>query len=195
MAPADSGVTNSCAACVMTTRTSAPRSLRRRIRSSDLYAAIPPPMMRRMRLPCRLGPPLVFICSAGSLCSVEEADIEFALKRLEGGFETIEAGRMVEAEQAIDLFAVPAEPPRKLRSRDAALAQHDVELRLEHGKGRQLHKSVAAPRLHGRDGLRERFPITDPCGDCLLDGAGGGVLNFLLGLAEGRHLGERGAGD
>ena len=35
-APTDSGVTNSCAALVMTTRTAAPRSRRRRIRSSDL---------------------------------------------------------------------------------------------------------------------------------------------------------------
>ena len=45
----ESFVTKRCAASVITARTKNPRSRRRRIRSSALYAAMPPPMMRRMR--------------------------------------------------------------------------------------------------------------------------------------------------
>src|SRR5260370_34238025 len=97
---------------------------------------------------------------------------------------------MVEAKQAIDLFAVPAEAPRKLRSGDASLAQHDIELRLERGQGRQLHKSAAAPRLPGRDERREDFSIADPCRDCLLHGARGGGV----GRAACRGRGENSVG-
>ncbi len=45
-----SGVTNSAAAAVITGVTAAPRSRRRRIRSGHLKAAIPPPMISKIRL-------------------------------------------------------------------------------------------------------------------------------------------------
>ena len=50
-----SGVTNSCAARVMTTRTSAPARVNKRDNSAHLYAAIPPVMPSRMRLLVKVG--------------------------------------------------------------------------------------------------------------------------------------------
>ena len=47
---ADRGVMNSRAARVRMQRTASPRSFSRRMRSSDLYAAMPPPMIRTTRL-------------------------------------------------------------------------------------------------------------------------------------------------
>jgi hypothetical protein len=48
-AAADSGEMNCLAALVMITRTLAPRSRKRRMSSSDLYADTPPPMMSSNR--------------------------------------------------------------------------------------------------------------------------------------------------
>ncbi len=69
-------------------------------------------------------------------CGVEETDIEFPLKRLESGFEPVEAGRVVEPEQTVYLLAVPTEPACKFGSGDTAFTQHDGELNLENGEGR-----------------------------------------------------------
>ena len=51
MAATDKGVTNCCPPAVIRPVTVAPRSRSRRIRSSALNAAMPPPITRRMRLP------------------------------------------------------------------------------------------------------------------------------------------------
>ena len=60
---ADNGVTNSSAARVSTGTTVAPRSRSRRIRSSDLNAAMPPPTIRSIRLPASMTSAFRFAAS------------------------------------------------------------------------------------------------------------------------------------
>ena len=63
-ADTDKGVTNSSPARVKTGVTTAPRSRRRRIRSSDLNAAMPPPMISRMCFPASMIRPFM-VCLSG----------------------------------------------------------------------------------------------------------------------------------
>ena len=58
-AETDKGVTNSSPARVSTGVTTAPRSRRRRIRSRDLKAAIPPPIISRICFPASMIAPIV----------------------------------------------------------------------------------------------------------------------------------------
>ncbi len=51
-----------------------------------------------------------------------DVQVKFVLKRPKGSLQAIEPGCMIKPEQAIDLFAVPAESTRKLSSRRVALA-------------------------------------------------------------------------
>jgi hypothetical protein len=48
-------------------------------------------------------------------------------ERLEGRLDLVEARGVVEPEQAIDRFAIPAETAHQLGAADAALAQRTVE--------------------------------------------------------------------
>ena len=51
-----------------------------------------------------------------------DIQVKFVLKRPKGSLQAIEPGCMIKPEQAIDLFAVPAESTRKLSLRRVALA-------------------------------------------------------------------------
>ena len=65
-AETDKGVTNSSPARVSTGVTVAPRSRRRRIRSRDLKAAMPPPIISRICLPASMiAPSSVFVPTIG----------------------------------------------------------------------------------------------------------------------------------
>jgi len=88
---------------------------------------------RQQPLPCP-APEFLLISSTGALSFrllldrlrarllFVDIQVEFVLKRPKGSLQAIELGCMIKPEQAIDLFAVPAESTRKLSLRRVALA-------------------------------------------------------------------------
>src|SRR5262249_48394618 len=64
-------------------------------------------------------------------------------ERLEGRFDLVEARGVIEPEQTIDGFAIPAETAHQLGAGDTALTQRAVERGLERRHQRQRHRPAA----------------------------------------------------
>jgi hypothetical protein len=110
-----------------------------------------------------------------------DIQVKFVLKRPKGSLQAIELGCMIKPEQAIDLFAVPAESTRKLSSRRVALAEHHVKLHFERYQGWQFHQqAVSAWRIfRGRDRWWNSFAIAHARSDCFFDRTQGRALRFF----------------
>ena len=113
----------------------------------------------------------------------------------QGRPDLIEPRGMIQVEQAIDLRAMPAQPPGEIGLADPALAHRPVEQHLGRGEGGQDHAWPISPC--GRRRQRDRLPIVDPRREHGLERALRAQQSIALVLAKGhglRKVGEGGPG-
>src|SRR5262249_15186595 len=111
-------------------------------------------------------------------------------ERLEGRLDLVEARGVVEPEQTIDRFPIPAKLSHQLGASDAGLAERSVERGLERRHQRQRHRPAARPFGWRRDVLA----VSDARRQRLLDRADSMREGIGVVLAEGGHLRQARAG-
>src|SRR5262249_46689319 len=111
-------------------------------------------------------------------------------ERLEGRLDLVEARGVIEPEQTIDGFAIPAETTHQLGAGDTALTQRAIERGLERRHQRQRHRPAARSFGSRRDVLA----AGNACRQRLLDRVDGMHEGIGVILAEGGHLRQARAG-
>src|SRR5215831_6864984 len=123
-------------------------------------------------------------CSACSAPGFLDFQHHRFAERLEGRLDLVEARGVIESEQTIDGFAIPAETTHQLGAGDTALAQRAIERGLERRHQRQRHRPAARSFGSRRDVLA----AGNACRQRLLDRVDGMHEGISVIFAEGGHL-------
>src|SRR5262245_11372927 len=129
-------------------------------------------------------------CSACSAPGFLDFQHHRFAERLEGCLDLVEARGVIEPEQTIDGFAIPAETAHQLGAGDTALTQRAIERGLERRHQRQRHRPAARSFGSRRDVLA----AGNACRQRLLDRVDGMHEGIGVVLAEGGHLRQARAG-
>src|SRR5262245_46489263 len=129
-------------------------------------------------------------CSACSAPGFLDFQHHRFAERLEGRLDLVEARGVIEPEQTIDGFAIPAETTHQLGAGDTALTQRAIERGLERRHQRQRHR--AAARSFGS--RRDVLAAGNACCQRLLDRVDGMHEGVGVVLAEGGYLRQGRAG-
>src|SRR5215831_13385839 len=129
-------------------------------------------------------------CSACSAPGFLDFQHHRFAERVEGRLDLVEARGVIEPEQTIDGFAIPAETAHQLGAGDTALTQRAIERGLERRHQRQRHRPAARSFGSRRDVLA----AGNACRQRLLDRVDGMHEGIGVILAEGGHLRQARAG-